>query len=163
MQLECFNQATRPPLSLSNELPPGFRRVGKQAGVFGKTNPIACFEDAPGEHDILTHRVWPAAQFTQHSGVVHGKCALGDERTVVDLLIEHGAKRVMAATTHGLFAGDAIEAIQASPIEEVIVTDTVPVTAAAQAGKITVLSVAPLLGEAIRRNYFHLSVSKLFD
>jgi ribose-phosphate pyrophosphokinase len=80
----------------------------------------------------------------------------------VDLLIEHGAKRVFAATTHGLFAGDAIEAIEASPIEEVIVTDTVPIPAAAQQGKITVLSVAPLLGEAIRRNYFHLSVSKLF-
>ena len=80
----------------------------------------------------------------------------------VDLLMEKGAKRVFAATTHGLFAGNSIEAIQASPIEEVIVTDTVPITSAARQGKITVLSVAPLLGEAIRRNYFNLSVSKLF-
>lgn len=80
----------------------------------------------------------------------------------VDLLIEHGAKRVFAATTHGLFAGNSIEAIEASPIEEVIVTDTVPVSPEALKGKITVLSVAPLLGEAIRRNYFNLSVSKLF-
>lgn len=81
----------------------------------------------------------------------------------VDLLMEKGAQRVFAATTHGLFAGDAIEAIASSPIEEVIVTDTVPISAEARHNKVTVLSVAPLLGEAIRRNYFHLSVSKLFD
>lgn len=80
----------------------------------------------------------------------------------VDLLREKGAQRVFAATTHGLFAGDAIEAIERSSIEEVIVTDTVPISAEARRGKVTVLSVAPLLGEAIRRNYFHLSVSKLF-
>jgi ribose-phosphate pyrophosphokinase len=80
----------------------------------------------------------------------------------VELLKEKGAHRVFAATTHGLFAGNAIEAIEASSIEEVIVTDTVPISAEARQGKVTVLSVAPLLGEAIRRNYFHLSVSKLF-
>ncbi|HIB69335.1 MAG TPA: ribose-phosphate pyrophosphokinase, partial [Phycisphaerales bacterium] len=40
--------------------------------------------------------------------------------------------------------------------------DTVPVSSTARSGKITVLSVAPLLGETIRRNYFNLSVSKLF-
>lgn len=80
----------------------------------------------------------------------------------VDLLIEHGARRVFAATTHGLFAGNAVEAIEASPLEEVIVTDTVPIKPEARKGKVTVLSVAPLLGEAIRRNYFNLSVSKLF-
>ncbi len=80
----------------------------------------------------------------------------------VEMLIERGAKRVFAATTHGLFAGQSIEAIEASPIEEVIVTDTVPISSSARRGKITVLSVAPLLGEAIRRNYFNLSVSKLF-
>lgn len=104
-------------------------------------------------------------------GDIEGKTALivddiistgGTLLKAVDLLKEKGARRVIAATTHGLFAGDAIDAIEASPIEEVIVTDTVPIPAAAQRGKITVLSVAPLLGEAIRRNYFHLSVSKLF-
>lgn len=79
-----------------------------------------------------------------------------------ELLVERGAKRVFAATTHGLFAGNAIEAIEASCIEEVMVTDTVPIAEEARRGKVTVLSVAPLLGEAIRRNYFNLSVSKLF-
>ncbi len=104
-------------------------------------------------------------------GEIEGKTALivddiistgGTLLRGADLLMERGAKRVMAATTHGLFAGNAIEAIEASSIEEVIVTDTVPIPSDAKRGKITELSVAPLLGEAIRRNYFNLSVSKLF-
>lgn len=80
----------------------------------------------------------------------------------VEMLMSRGAKRVFAAATHPILAGEAVELIENSPLEEVIVTDTIPVPSAAQRGKVTVLSVAPLLGEAIRRNYFHLSVSKLF-
>ncbi len=80
----------------------------------------------------------------------------------VEMLIARGAKRVFAAATHAIFAGKAVDLIEQSPLQEVIVTDTIPVPTSAQKGKITVLSVAPLLGEAIRRNYFNLSVSKLF-
>lgn len=112
-----------------------------------------------------------AVELMDFVGEIEGKTCLivddiistgGTLLKAVDMLVEKGAARVFAATTHGLFAGDAIEAIERSPIEEVIVTDTVPISAEARSGKITVLSVAPLLGEAIRRNYFHLSVSKLF-
>jgi ribose-phosphate pyrophosphokinase len=59
-------------------------------------------------------------------------------------------------------ASEAVELIEKSPLAEVVVTDTVPVSSSAQQGKITVLSVASLVGESIRRKYFHLSVSKLF-
>ena len=113
-----------------------------------------------------------AVELMDFVGEIEGKTALivddiistgGTLLKAVEMLKEKGASRVFAATTHGLFAGDAIEAIQASSIEEVIVTDTVPISADAKQGKVTVLSVAPLLGEAIRRNYFHLSVSKLFS
>ncbi len=112
-----------------------------------------------------------AVELMDFVGDIEGKTCLivddiistgGTLLKAVDMLVEKGASRVFAATTHGLFAGDAIEAIERSPIEEVIVTDTVPISAEAQQGKVTCLSVAPLLGEAIRRNYFHLSVSKLF-
>lgn len=112
-----------------------------------------------------------AVELMDFVGEIEGKTALivddiissgGTLLKAVEMLKEKGAARVFAATTHGLFAGDAIEAIQASSLEEVIVTDTVPIPAEARQGKVTVLSVAPLLGEAIRRNYFHLSVSKLF-
>ena len=112
-----------------------------------------------------------AVELMDFVGEIEGKTALivddiistgGTLLKAVEMLKDKGAARVFAATTHGLFAGEAIEAIEASSLEEVIVTDTVPIPAEARQGKVTVLSVAPLLGEAIRRNYFHLSVSKLF-
>ena len=80
----------------------------------------------------------------------------------VEQLLARGATRCYAAATHAILASEAVEIIEQSPLEEVVVTDTVPVSSSAQQGKITVLSVSSLLGESIRRNYFHLSVSKLF-
>ena len=80
----------------------------------------------------------------------------------VEQLLARGATRCFAASTHAILASEAVELIEKSPLAEVVVTDTVPVSSSAQQGKITVLSVASLVGESIRRNYFHLSVSKLF-
>jgi ribose-phosphate pyrophosphokinase len=78
-------------------------------------------------------------------------------------LHEKGAKRVLAAATHPVLSGPAIERIAASPLEEVIVTDTVPLSEAAIAsGKFTVLSVGRLLGETIKRIHHSDSVSSLF-
>ena len=64
-----------------------------------------------------------------------------------------------------MLAGKAIEYIEKSPIEELVITDTIPVTAAKRASstKITVLSVAPLLANAICRIHKDDSVSELFD
>jgi ribose-phosphate pyrophosphokinase len=78
-------------------------------------------------------------------------------------LRDKGAKRVMAAATHPVLSGPAIERIVDSPLEEVIVTDTIPLTAEAEAtGRFRVLSVAGLLGEAIKRIHHSDSVSSLF-
>lgn len=78
-------------------------------------------------------------------------------------LAEKGAKRVSACCTHAVLSGPAIERINASPIEEMIVTDSIPLRGSAvDCGKITVLSVAPLLAEAIKRIYDNGSVSSLF-
>ncbi len=78
-------------------------------------------------------------------------------------LKEKGAKRVMAAATHPVLSGPAIERIVDSPLEEVIVTDSIPLTAEAEAtGRFRVLSVASLLGEAIKRIHHSDSVSSLF-
>jgi len=77
-----------------------------------------------------------------------------------EALIEKGAKEIYAFATHPIFAGSSIDIIEKSPIKEIVVTDTIPIPRASS--KIKVLSVAPLLGEAIKRNYFNLSVSKLF-
>jgi ribose-phosphate pyrophosphokinase len=77
---------------------------------------------------------------------------------------ERGAKKIVVGATHGVFAEPAIERITDSPIDEVVVTDTIPVeTAAKQLKKLKVLSIAPLLGEAIRRIHSNESLSSMFE
>ncbi len=73
-----------------------------------------------------------------------------------------GAARIIAAATHGVLSRDAIERIDKSPIEELILTDTIPVNASKSA-KIKVVSVAALLAEAIKRNHMGESISELFQ
>jgi ribose-phosphate pyrophosphokinase len=78
-------------------------------------------------------------------------------------LVERGATSVWAAATHGLFSGDAAERLAASPIEAVIVTDTVETQPVRLGSKVEVVSVAPLFAEAIRRIHARESVSVLFE
>lgn len=80
-----------------------------------------------------------------------------------EALLERGAKEVYACCTHPVLSGPAIERLKASPIKEVVVTNTIPLSPEKQLDKIKTLSVAPLLGEAIIRIHEDLSVSKLFD
>jgi len=78
-------------------------------------------------------------------------------------LMEKGAKTVYACCTHPVLSGKAVEIISGSPIEEMIVTNTVPLQEEARAcRKIKVLSVSSLLADAIRRIYEDESVSCLF-
>jgi ribose-phosphate pyrophosphokinase len=78
-------------------------------------------------------------------------------------LKEHGAKSVMAYCTHPVLSGQAIDNIQKSYVDEVVVTDTVPLhPAAEQSTKLRQLSLAPLIAEAIRRVYSRQSVSLMF-
>lgn len=74
-----------------------------------------------------------------------------------------GAKEVYACCTHAVLSDPAVSRIEASNIKELIVTNTIPVPEDKQTSKIRVLSVAPLLAEAIIRIFGELSVSKLFD
>lgn len=78
-------------------------------------------------------------------------------------LLEHGAREVYAACTHPVLSGPAIERIQHSPIKELVVTNTIPLTPEKRLDNIVVLSVAPIIGEAIIRVHEELSVSKLFN
>jgi ribose-phosphate pyrophosphokinase len=74
-----------------------------------------------------------------------------------------GARRILACGVHPVLSGPAIDRIKASPIEEVVVTNTIPLPADKRAAaRLTVLTVAPLLGEAIRRIHDEESVSTLF-
>ena len=106
-------------------------------------------------------------------GDVEGKnvIVLDDEiangGTVIEILRklrERHVKRIVVACTHGLFTGRAIERLGAEPdIEEIVTTDTVPLPADRRLPNMTVLSVAPLLAEAIHRIHVGRSVSRLFD
>ena len=78
-------------------------------------------------------------------------------------LVENGAKSVVAVATHPVLSGPAVERLGDSPIEEIIVTDTIPLSKEAkEMGKIKVVSIADLLGKAIRSVHEADSVSRLF-
>ncbi len=82
----------------------------------------------------------------------------------VSSIKEQGANKIIAVGTHAVLSGPAIDRINASDLEEVIVTNTISMNEKKSAcKKLTVLSVAPLLGEAIRRINEESSVSSLFD
>lgn len=78
-------------------------------------------------------------------------------------LLDNGAAEVYVCCSHAVLSGQAVEKLDKSPIKEVVVTNTIPLKPEKRLSKIKVLSVAPLLGEAIIRIYEDLSVSKLFD
>ena len=105
-------------------------------------------------------------------GEVEGRVALtvddeidtaGSLVSVVSALEEQGVKEVYACCTHPIFSGTAIQRIASCPVKEVVVTDTVPVKDEKKSDKITVLPIAPLLGEAIRRIHTGKSIGALFE
>jgi ribose-phosphate pyrophosphokinase len=85
-----------------------------------------------------------------------------------EALVENGATSVYACASHAVLSGPAVENIRNSVIKQVVVTNTIPLTAEAEAartekgGKISVLSIAGLIGRAIQANHEETSVSKLF-
>ena len=79
------------------------------------------------------------------------------------LIKERGAEKIYVGATHGVFAGEALERLGETSIDEVVVTDTIPlVKQASDLGSIKVLSVSSMLGEAIKRIHRNESVSSLF-
>ena len=105
-------------------------------------------------------------------GEVEGRLALvvddeidtaGSLMGVISTLVEQGAKEVYACCTHPIFSGPAMQRIASSQFKEVVVTDTVPVKDGKIADKITVLPMAPLLGEAIRRIHTGQSIGAMFE
>jgi ribose-phosphate pyrophosphokinase len=75
----------------------------------------------------------------------------------------NGAREVFVCATHGVMAGPAIANLKMAPIKHVAITDSIPLTPDRQLPNIKVLSVAPLLADAIKRIHFNESVSKLFE
>jgi ribose-phosphate pyrophosphokinase len=78
------------------------------------------------------------------------------------LLMERGAERVIACATHPLFSGPAVERLNNSVIERVVVTNTIPLPSDLQMDKLVVLSIAPILASALRAVFEDESVSEIF-
>ncbi|MBF0532348.1 MAG: ribose-phosphate pyrophosphokinase [Candidatus Omnitrophica bacterium] len=81
-----------------------------------------------------------------------------------EALKKQGVKKVFAAVSHGILSGNAIERLNASTaLEELVITDTIPLAESKRSDKITVVSAAPLLADAIKRIHDEQSISCLFD
>jgi ribose-phosphate pyrophosphokinase len=131
------------------------KRLGANLAIIDKRRP------QPNESNIMNI-----------IGDIEGKTALllddmvdtaGTLTQSANALIEKGATKVVACCAHPVLSGQAVEKINQSALQELVVTDTIPLTKEAQScSKIVVLSVAELLGEAIKRIHSNDSVSSLF-
>ncbi|HEY9793161.1 MAG TPA: ribose-phosphate pyrophosphokinase [Candidatus Obscuribacterales bacterium] len=126
--------------------------------------PIAIIDKRRSQHNV--------AEVLSVVGDVKGKVAIMVDDMVdtagtlvkgAELLKREGANSVIAVATHAVLSGPAMERLEASPIEKLIVTNSVPLDAAKSSKKIVQLSVAKLLGEAIARIHDDCSVSELFE
>jgi ribose-phosphate pyrophosphokinase len=146
--------------------------VSPDAGGVERARAIAKRLDA-GLAIVDKRRVAPNEAEVMHViGDVEGKNVLiiddiidtaGTLTKTIDALKRNGAERVLAAGIHGVLSGPALERIEGSCLESVLITNTTPVDAkVARCSKLRPLSVAPLLGEAIRRIHENSSVSSLF-
>ncbi|MFO1540774.1 MAG: ribose-phosphate diphosphokinase [Chloroflexota bacterium] len=126
--------------------------------------PLAIVEKRRGDND-------DSAQVLNVIGEVRGKRAIivddeidtaGTLTQICQALEGEGVTEMYAVATHGVLSDPAIERIDASPLREVIITDTIPLPPGRSSRKIRQLSVAPLIGEAIRRIHHGESVGALF-
>jgi ribose-phosphate pyrophosphokinase len=104
-------------------------------------------------------------------GKVEGRVALifddmistaGSICGAAEVLHQHGARQIFLAATHGLLVGDSVQRLNAAPIDGLVLTDTIPLPPEKEITKLKVLSIAPLLGEAVKRIHRNESVSRLF-
>jgi ribose-phosphate pyrophosphokinase len=116
-----------------------------------------------------THNVAVATEVV--GDIVGRTCVIVDDMidtagTVVsaaNLLIDRGAADVFIAATHGLLSGPAVDRLKNAPVREVVVTNTVPIPDEKRFDSLKVLSIAPLVGDAIDAVFEDRSVSELFD
>jgi ribose-phosphate pyrophosphokinase len=141
----------------------GFAKQARKYASFLGTS-IAIADKQRQAHD-------ERAEVLEIIGEVQGKTALiVDDFTIsagtlveaAHKLVERGAKAVYAAVSHGVFSEGSMERLDQSPIQALLITDSVETQPVALSQKVEVVSVAPLFGEAIRRIHNRESISMLF-
>src|SRR5919198_3926821 len=140
----------------------------------GRTRLASKFAEMIGGDLAVLQKDRPAhnvAHITNVIGDIEGKCCVMTDDMVdtagtlvagAQFLKEHGAKTVYACATHGIFSPPAIERIEQSPLDKVIVTDTVPIDPLTKPDRVTVLPIADILAETIHNIFADDSVSAIF-
>ena len=117
----------------------------------------------PGMHNV--------AEAVEVVGEVRGRtCLLVDDiidtggtiASAAELLVARGASEVVVAATHGVLSGPAVDRLKNAPIREVVVTNTLPIPSEKRFDALTVLSIAPIVAEALRAVFEDTSVSEIF-
>jgi ribose-phosphate pyrophosphokinase len=139
-----FAKAMNAPLAIADKQ----RLDGASGAAAGKMNINHIIGDVAGRSALIVD------DFTTSGGTLV---------EVAAALIERGATQVCAAISHGVFDNDAMRRLDASPIKTLLVTDSIETQPVTLSPKVRVVSVAPLLGEAIRRIHCRESISVLFD
>ncbi|HLG70872.1 MAG TPA: ribose-phosphate pyrophosphokinase [Chloroflexota bacterium] len=146
--------------------------VSPDAGGVARAND---FRARIGSDMAIISKTRPATDVTEvidMVGDVRGRCAIIVDDMIstgstmieaVEAVCQRGADEVYACATHPIFAGDAVELIHRSPLKGLITTNTIPVPRDRLNSKITLLTVAPLLANAIARIHDNRSVSELFN
>ena len=115
-----------------------------------------------------THNVAVANEVV---GAVEGRtCVLIDDMidtggtlaSAAQLLVDRGAESVLIAATHGLLSGPAVDRLKNAPVRDLVVTNTLPISSDKHFDSLTVLSIAPIVADAIRAVFEDASVSELF-
>src|SRR5262249_4143376 len=115
-----------------------------------------------------THNVAVANQVV---GAVEGRtCVLIDDMidtggtlaSAAQLLVDRGADSVLIAATHGILSGAAVDRLKNAPVRDLVVTNTLPIASDKHFDSLTVLSIAPIVADAIRAVFEDASVSELF-
>lgn len=134
-----FAERLRIPLAIGDKRRIGHEDVAKIIGIVGEVD---------NKHVIM---------FDDEIATAGSLIELADY-----LVKNHKIKSMRAAASHGVLVGNAVDRIQESPVEEVVITDTIPLPSSKRSDKIKVLSVAPLFAEAIKNINTGESVSALF-
>jgi len=119
----------------------------RRTGNADRTEVLHLIGEVKGKHCVIIDDIIDTAGSITKAGKV---------------LKENGASKVYAMAVHAVLSGSAVQRLLESPLDEVVVTDTIPIPKDKMIPKITVLSVAELLAEAMRRIYVGESVSSLF-
>jgi ribose-phosphate pyrophosphokinase len=145
--------------------------VAPDAGGAKRAESVARLLNAPLVFVYKRRLADERTEILEMAGEVRGKdCVVvediistgGTAVEVATALKSQGARRVVFAATHAVLTPGAVERLRSAPIDEVVVTDSIPVPPEKQGPPVTVLSVAPLLAEAIIRVHENRSVSELF-